>query len=204
MASTLHNPVLDQDRAEDLLDNWRKYGYVMFPQQRAIYDQIRWLVEDKTVLEAGCGNGIGTAVLSLEACVVIGTDKSERNIAFARELYPWIAFDVWDIGQPWRGKQAKAVVCVEALEHVADPQAALKNLIAAATEEVWISTPNGTGKPRPPENPHHVCEYTPEEMAGMLGALDRKTELRVLAWDDFRLLTLDTDVSPLVYHVRLQ
>jgi protein-L-isoaspartate O-methyltransferase len=36
----------------------------MFPQQRAIYSRLVPEVSGKTVLEAGCGVGLGTAILS--------------------------------------------------------------------------------------------------------------------------------------------
>lgn len=200
------NSERDQDRAEDLIDNWRKYGYVMFPQQRAIYRQIAERVREWSVLEAGCGAGIGTAILSCggaKQCVV-ATDKLPDNIEFARALYPWISFGIWDISQPWDLPKAESVVAVEVLEHVADPQMALWNLVGAARKEVWLSTPNGAGKPRPPDNPYHVCEYTPAEMLAMLFAVERVDAVKVLSWEDFSIQDHDTKVDPLVYHVRLR
>lgn len=196
------NEPRDQDRAEDLIDNWRKYGYVMFPQQWRIYRQLAERLRHRIVLEAGCGNGMGSAILERAACILSPTDKSPRNVEFARCLYPWIDFRVWDICQPWGLDKAHTVVAVEVLEHVADPQAALGCLIGAAQHEVWISTPNGTGKPRPPENPFHVCEYTPAEMLGMLERAGGH-DVEILGWEDFRPVGPDPAIDPLVYHVRL-
>lgn len=213
------NPVREQDRAEDLLDNWRKYGYVMFPQQRRIYEQLAEELDiHRTVLEAGSGSGQGTAMIDqdrYEPVLILGTDVSEQNCKFAQCLYPWIDFKVWDIQGPfpkgkwWQGDTFDAVVAVEVIEHVANPQAAIRNLIAAARKEVWISTPNGRGKPRPPENPFHVREYTVEEMSNFInygltvqGRILSRVE--VLGWEDFKPVPLDTDVSPLVYRVKLR
>lgn len=207
------NPELDQDRAFDLYDTYKKYGYVMFPQQRRIYEQLaKLLIIGKTVLEVGCGNGVGTAVLveALQIEVdqppnpgsVVGTDKIQGNVEFAKCLYPWIDFRVWDVLTPWKHGKRRTVVVVEVIEHVADPMAALRNMIDAATEAVWISTPNGKYAKKPPENPHHVAEYTVDEMWIMLRSCGM-TKIDVLAWDDFRHLSPDTDVTPLVYKVEL-
>ena len=210
MASTLRerrNPVLAQDRAEDLLDNWRKYGYGMFPQQRAIYrgiaerlGQVHW------VLEAGCGNGQGAHILCRHCGprAVWATDKIEANIVFARELYGadgLLTFRAWDVETPWDGPNFPVVVAVEVVEHVAKPVAALRHLLAAATEEVWLSTPNGNGKPRPPENPHHVCEYTPLEMTQMLHNVGAGS-IEILSWKYFERQDVNTTIDPLVYRVR--
>ena len=207
----LTNPPRDQDRAEDLIDNWRKHGYVMFPQQRRIYEQIAYHASmHESALEAGCGAGIGSAMISYAMRgthdndgTLIGTDKLDSNVEFAKQLYPWIEFGIWDIERPWRGPKAAAVVAVEVIEHVADPNVALHHLINAATDEVWISTPNGNGKPRPPENPFHVAEYTPDEMLNMIHAV-RGCPVGVLGWEDFKPVPTNTDVSPLVYRIKLR
>lgn len=200
------NPERDQDRAEDLLDNWRKYGYVMFPQQRAIYWQLAERLQRANVLEVGCGAGTGTAILAHRVNSIVGTDKSKGNVGFAKALYPWIEFGIWDISQP-PNQQRDVVVAVEVLEHVANPVAAMRNLLAAAKREIWISTPNGTGKPRPPENPCHCAEYAPREVLEMIvEAIPDESApafVEVLGWEDFRLVLPGTNVDPLVYHVRL-
>ena len=197
------NPEREQDRAEDLLDNWRKYGYVMFPQQRRIYEQVAEKVCGNRVLEVGCGNGVGSVLLNRRAARLIATDKLERNARFARELYPWINFGIWDVLNPGPNlPRFEVVVAVEVLEHVADPAKAMKNLIASAIKEVWLSTPNGRGKPRPPANPFHVAEYTVAEMRAMIADAGGEA-VEVLSWESFLPLADDTDVDPLVYKVTL-
>jgi 2-polyprenyl-3-methyl-5-hydroxy-6-metoxy-1,4-benzoquinol methylase len=213
--SSGRNPVLVQDRAEDLLDNWRKYRYLMFPQQLAIYRNIAQELakreEQPWVLEAGCGSGQGSHILACHHGPrgVIATDVCNRNVDFARCLY-WadelLQFGTWDIQQPWTGPNYPVVVAVEVIEHVADPVAALRNLLSAATEEAWISTPNGINSKRPPENQQHVCEYTPKEMTMMIHdaalTVAQNVEVKVLSWKHFEQQTLDTTISPLVYRVR--
>lgn len=193
------NPEIDQDRAADLCECWSKYGYVMFPQQVAIYRHLTSRVAYRTVLEAGCGDGIGGAWLSVRAKSYTGTDKLAGNVAFARCLHPWLPFEVWDLNRPWHGAAAETVVCVEALEHVGDPARALRHLLDAATHEVWFSTPNGSVKQEhPPSNPYHVAELTPAEVLALVPAGLR---VKALHWETFAPVGLDTDVNPLVYRV---
>ncbi len=199
------NPEIEQDRVEDTVEHFNKFGYVMFPQQVKIYLNLASYTLGKSVLEVGCGNGVGTAILERTAKLIKGTDKLFRNIKFARCLYPWMQFDVWDINQPLRTEEKyPIVVCVETIEHVANPKQAIQNLLDVCTSDLWISTPNGIDKERPPSNPYHVQEYTPKEMIELIGLPKEQIELyhwdtmeRMDCWlDDFYTL-----VDPLIYKV---
>lgn len=195
-----------QDRAEDLLSTWKSHGHVMFPQQRLIYHKIAENMsvnpDIATILEAGCGNGVGSAVIwnRRVGAEFRATDSLQSNVDFARCLYPWIDFQVWDICKPY-GLAYDAVVCVECLEHVADPQRAMQHLLNAARQDVWISTPNGAGKPQPPSNPFHVAEFSPLEMRGMIQGCRGVKKWEILGWEDFKQLDEDTRIDPLVYHI---
>jgi len=207
----LVNPELAQDRAGDLLSTFNKYGYGMFPQQRRIYTLLMLIILRRrsstnpvSVLEAGCGNGLGSAMLESEAKSLVATDRDERSLNFAKELYPWIHFAKWDITEkPWPTK-TDMVVCVETVEHLTDINAALGNLVASSGREVWISTPNGKGKQKPPANPHHVREYTVAEMQNLLGkATSKSASVSVLSWEDLQPVPEGTEVDPLVYRILL-
>lgn len=193
------NPVREQSRVGEAVELFRKYGYTMFPQQRKIYSYLSSEIRDKSVLEAGCGDGQGTYDLFKDAMYIVGTDSLQENVNYAQEMYQDINFEVWNIEKRFP-RRADIVVCIETLEHVEDPERAIANLMAAARETVWISTPNGIGKPHPPENPYHVQEYTPQEIFNMVPV---KYDVRVIGWDDWELQTLDTLVDPLVYRVSL-
>lgn len=203
------NPEIDQDRVFDTVDHFNKFGYVMFPEQVQIYRNIAEYIAGKEVIEAGCGNGLGTAILQQKTGYILGTDKLDNNIKFAKCLYPWILFHQWDINEPWDSNEpsilpkSQVCVCIEAIEHVANPQQAIKNLIDAATEEVWISTPNGRGKKRPPDNPYHVQEYTPQEMIKMIHSYPGKAAIQILHWKTFEVVDINTKVNPLVYRIEL-
>jgi 2-polyprenyl-3-methyl-5-hydroxy-6-metoxy-1,4-benzoquinol methylase len=59
----------------------------------------------KDVLDAGCGVGYGSAILAGAARRVVGVDRSEEAISYARERYarPNVEFvvdDLLELGQP--------------------------------------------------------------------------------------------------------
>lgn len=160
------NKEIDQDRVFDLSDHYKRFGYVMFPENRKTYEYIAKHISGMSTLEAGCGNGVGSAGLERVAHRFIATDKLEQNIQFASQLYPWISFRTWDLNNPWDGDQFDAVVCVEAIEHVSDPETAIQNLIKASKYEVWFSTPNRSIET--PDNPYHTREYSVDEVYKLL------------------------------------
>lgn len=196
------NPEKNQDRFQDTFDHFNRWGYVLFPQDRRIYERLAETLHGRNVIEAGCGQGTGTGILSRE-CNIIGTDKEKKNVDFARALYPWISFFEWNITRNPFGETREVVVAVEVIEHVEKTQRAIDNLIASATREVWISTPNGRrlALGSPPSNPYHVWEWTPAEIMGMFG--QRKIE--VYDWETWKIVDnpVDTLVDPVVYHVIL-
>jgi len=194
------NPEKDQDRVFDTYDHFKRWGYVMFPENMKTYQNIAKRVRGR-VLEAGCGMGLGTNIIAhkLGASNVVATDKLINNIKFARALYPMIEFDVWDLnGNPWKEK-FDFVVCIEAIEHVANYKTAIRNLIDSAEKEVWISTPNGARtEEHCPSNEFHVKEFTPHEMLEMIG--NYKTQIFDL---DMNLVEKSTKRHPLIYRIIL-
>lgn len=213
MESKPTNPEIDQDRVHDLFEMFEKTKKVMFHQQLEIYKQLAQYTANKFILEAGCGVGVGTAILARSTTRIVGTDKLQRNIDFAKCMYPWIDFRIWDIHHYWHTK-AEVVVCVDAFEHVANPQVAMGNLIQAATQEVWISTPNGDVKnEHPPSNQFHVAEYTCKQMLEMIFKCKQVSYVSIWEWDNMmnqpNIIQRDTDEyiisekTPLVYRATL-
>lgn len=198
------NLEIDQDRVFDTIDMFEKHRQVMFHQQRNIYTCLSHRIAGRTVLEAGCGMGLGTAILERNAKSIVGTDKLQRNVDFAHCLYPWIDFRVWDLNQPFPSKmKADVAVAIEAVEHVRDTQAAIAHLLMTASEEVIISVPNGAGKPRPPENPYHVCEYTPAEMLDTISSVCTGGETTTVhEWVSWSQVDTRTTADPLIYRIR--
>ena len=173
----------------------------MFPQQRRIYSNLVNEVRNKHVLEAGCGDGVGSALLSLYCSTFVATDVLQENLKFARAVYPWIEFRQWDIKEPWTKGSYEQVVCIETIEHVSDPEKALHNLCSITKDVLWISTPNGNNKSNPldpPSNHYHVYEFSPGEFLQLVG---KQHIVRILDYESMKELDSDTKVNPLVYQI---
>ncbi len=194
----LCNPIKPLPPEEGAFDTYKKYGYLMFPQQRTIYSNIAQRIDPhSTVLEIGCGIGLGTALLDRSLTTkVVGTDNLLENVKMARALYPWIKFEQYDIcNSVLKPNKYDIVVAIEVIEHVENAALAIAELCFHALKEVWISTPNGISKKRPPDNPYHVCEYTVLEVSKML---PDNWLMECLTYDTFEL-THNSD--PIVYHL---
>lgn len=198
--SRVENKERDQDRVHDTLDHFQRFGFVMFPQNMKMYENIARMIAGKWTLEAGCGMGLGTAILSQSTTQIIGTDKLRRNVDFAKALYPWIKFDTWDLASgPYSGTPFPVVVCLEAIEHVKNYREGLKNLMLSG-KEVWVSAPNSTESP--PSNPFHIREFTPAEMVALIKEIDPQREVEALHWDTMSPVPPNSDASPIIYHIR--
>lgn len=194
----VENKERDQDRVEASFDHFKRWGFVIFPENQRIYENIANEMSIGTILEAGCGSGTGAGILSRSGYKVTGTDKLAQNVKFAQALYPWIQFDQWDVAERPYYKKHSVVVCVEAIEHIKDYRAAVKNLIDSAHNEVWISTPNGgRTDEKQPSNEFHVREFTVDEMLEIIG----KHKVEIYHWDTMEKLDKNTKVHPLIYKI---
>jgi len=140
------------------------------------------LCAGKDVLDAGCGVGYGTAILAAAARRVVGIDRSDDAIAYARRRYsrPNVEFAVDDLvvlGQP---DGAFDVVCAfEAIEHVTDPEAHLIHVRRVLRPGgVYIaSTPRAERTTVMPENPYHRVEFSQDDFQRLLGRYFGEVEL---------------------------
>ena len=168
--SIMENKEMNQDRVFDTFDHFKRWGKVLLKDNREVYDIIKEKRAEGTLLEAGCGIGTGSLIIGTD----MATDKLSDNIRFARELYPTLNFDTWDIGESPYKEKYDVVVCVEAIEHVKKYREGIKNLIASARKEVWISTPCPQVPESPPTNQYHVREFTEQEFISLT---DKKVEV---------------------------
>lgn len=103
----------------------------------------------KTVLDAGCGTGYGSAILSRYAKRVTGIDIAPEAVAFAKGAYPFtnLAFGLGDVRKlPFSDNTFECVVSFEVMEHLKryDLPFYLHEMRRVLTEGgcCFISTPN--------------------------------------------------------------
>lgn len=121
------------------------------------------------VLDAACGVGYGSYMLSYKADVT-GVDIEPEAIAYAEEHYAGPTYKVADVCE-YQG-EFDWVVSFETIEHIADPDGALKNFRKEA-QNLIISSPNQEHNKFKVENTQgakypHLRHYTPDEFEKLL------------------------------------
>lgn len=165
---------------------YHRLKYFLTPQLDLYQNVARWLRAKvwnsqsgvRSICDYGCGNGVGSVMLLgagdnvgtgvpahfSHQVVVDGIDNDPLAIEFANHVFGHIVTfrnQDWSVtGEPERACFYDAVVCIEVIEHVADPERLLKALRAAVKERggaAIISTLNHNSQYR--KNDAHVGRF---------------------------------------------
>ncbi len=119
------------------------------------------------VIDAGCGVGYGSAMLSEVVDQITSIEISDEAYEFYANHWQRdnIDFKQADLLSFEAERQADAVVCFEFIEHVDFYEAAIKKF-SEWTDLLIISTPNEEVRPhlQEPVNPHHFRHFRPDEL----------------------------------------
>ena len=137
---------------------------------------------DREVLDAGCGVGYGSAFLAGHARRVVGVDRDEEAIAYARRRYarPNVEFRVGDLLDLDLADGSFDVVCsFETIEHLDDVEGFLGEVVRVLRPEgvFLVSTPRVDETTASPENPFHRIELSPGDFEALLRRSFREVEL---------------------------
>ncbi len=151
-----------------------------FRRHLAVYEWIAGRVPGLRVADLACGEGYGSEVLARTAAEVVGVDANPQAHEHARLKYarPGLHFER-SLVERYEGP-CDAIVFLQTIEHIEDPQALLEGF-AAAAPVAYVSTPNrltlappGAGKS---DNPWHLREYTLGEYRELLEANFARVEV---------------------------
>ena len=153
-----------------------------------VYEWIAERVAGGRVLDMACGEGYGSACLASTAGSVVGVDANPEAFEHARLRYvlPGLTFEramVETFGEPG---SFDAVVFLQTIEHVFDPEAVLRHFreLLAPGGVAYISTPNlltlAPAGAEKSENPWHIKEYRAEEFRGLCSSVFGSVEVHGL------------------------
>jgi len=118
------------------------------------------------VLDAGCGEGYGAAMLAESAARVTGIDRAEAvAVARARHVQPRLEYREQDLeALESFGERFELVVSFQVIEHLPDPARFLRALAACTAPggTLIVTTPNRLMSVS--ENPYHLREWTAAEL----------------------------------------
>jgi SAM-dependent methyltransferase len=139
------------------------------------------LAAGRRALDAGCGVGYGTRMLAAGgATEAVGVDIAQAVVEAARgqgdDEATFVQGDVHDL--PFDDGTFDLVVCFEVIEHVEGREVVIGELVRVLAEDglLVLSSPNRDAYV--PGNPHHVFEYTPQELRAAVAAELPHVELR--------------------------
>ncbi len=144
--------------------------------------------QDKAVLDAGSGNGYGSAILKASGATrVDGLDIDELSVKHAQQRFGHLGVNylVGDCETLDQARPTYDLVCsFENIEHLHNPEAFLRSAarVLAADGVLICSTPDRVGRPYingRPVNPYHVREWYREEFREMLLAHFGRVEMLV-------------------------
>jgi 2-polyprenyl-3-methyl-5-hydroxy-6-metoxy-1,4-benzoquinol methylase len=147
-----------------------------FRRHLVVYEWVARQVAGQRVIDMASGEGYGADVLARHAKSVVGVEANPDAFEHARLRYarPNLRFErsmVEVYAEP-----CDAVVFLQTIEHVQDPDAVLEHFAAmlAPGGAVFVSTPNVLTLAPPGQersgNPWHVREYRPEEFRALCAA----------------------------------
>ena len=131
-------------------------------------------VAGQRVLEVGCGEGYGTALLATVARQVVGIDYDAPTIAHAAAAYPRAAFARANLAAlPVRTASIDVVATLQVIEHVWNHPEFVRECRRVLRPDglLLVTTPNrltfSPGRDEP-VNPFHTKEFTADELCELL------------------------------------
>jgi 2-polyprenyl-3-methyl-5-hydroxy-6-metoxy-1,4-benzoquinol methylase len=151
----------------------------------AAYHLVAPFVAGRKIMEAGCGEGYGAALLAGHAAHVLGVDYDAAALALARRRHqaPNLEYrhvNLLDLAREQPG-QFDVVTNFQVLEHLEDPSPFLAAAAACVKPGgmLVLTTPNRLASVS--ENPYHVHEYVADELRSLLERFFAHVEIRGIA-----------------------
>lgn len=154
-----------------------------FRRHEAAYVWLAPRCAGAVVLDAGCGEGYGAALLAESAAQVVACDYDAESIAHVRARYPVHAVRTNLTPLPVRSGSVDVLVNCQVIEHLWDQAGFLAECrrVLRADGVLLVTTPNRlTFSPgqTTPLNPFHTRELAADELAELLRDTGFRIEFR--------------------------
>jgi len=118
-----------------------------FQRHLVVYRHLLKEAEGRRVLDLGCGEGYGAALLASRASETVGVDLAPEAIYHARKTYrvPNLRFSHMDIYElQLEDNSFDLVICLETLEHLTIERAtqAAAELYRVTADKLWLTIPS--------------------------------------------------------------
>jgi len=135
----------------------------------------------KKILDAGCGEGYGSCLISDKATEVIGIDISEEAIKHARKKYTKdnLKYELMDVQNlKFKNEIFDVVLSFQVIEHLSDHSQFLKEIKRVLKKDglAVVGTPNKALCKGNANNEYHVKEYRYNEYIDLLNSSLGSTE----------------------------
>jgi SAM-dependent methyltransferase len=138
--------------------------------------------DPRRVVDLGCGEGIVAGMLreDLPEMEYLGVDLSAEAVEAARTLQPGLEFRVGSVfDPPDEPRSADLALCLEVVEHVDDPDAAVARVLEWTRRDAIFSVPwepwfrlgnlvRGRHVKALGNHPEHIQQFTPRSFSALL------------------------------------
>ena len=147
-----------------------------FQRHLVAYNHVMDAVAGRSVIDVGCGEGYGPAMLGQSASKVLGVDIAPEVVEHARFTYGTaeVTFEVMDVNHlAVQDSSFDVAVSFQVVEHLVDESGYFSEMsrVLRPGGTAYLTTPNrltiSPGRDKP-INPFHLREYTPDEFASAL------------------------------------
>lgn len=148
-----------------------------FRRHEAAYRALLPFAAGARVLEAGCGEGYGAALLAKRAHHVVALDYDAQTAAHVRAAYPMVSTLRGDLQRmPLADASVELVANLQVIEHLWDQPGFVAECarVLRPAGTLLVTTPNrltfspGSGSGEKPLNPFHTRELTAAELRALL------------------------------------
>ncbi|MGH7255101.1 MAG: class I SAM-dependent methyltransferase [Nitrospirales bacterium] len=141
-------------------------GYVWAADQLGDLGKLR-------VLDIACGTGYGTHYLGTRARQVVGVDVApvvvaRNRVRYRTERVQFLVMDGTALG--FRSAVFDAIISQDTIEHIQEDRRFVDEVVRVLRPggTLVLFTPHGKVRGRRPDDPYHVREYVPAELAALL------------------------------------